>query len=137
MRSRHAKRPTLVAGRPKAPLKAPLWMTVAQRAAFKELATAQKSVLDAADGPMVEAAAVLLDRARQSSRAIGGLRVENRFGHDEPDPMLRVERDAWAAFRQFAEQLGVGPSARARLGAVGAEGQSAADAFPELQAVQG
>lgn len=132
--SRH-KRTSLRGGRPSSVLKPPTWMTVSQRAAFKELAGSQATVLDVADAPMVEAAAVLLDRARQASRAVGALKVPNRFGHDEPDPMLKVERDAWNAFRQFAEQIGVGPSARARLGAIGDEGQSADTAFPELREV--
>ena len=134
--------PTLVGGR--GALVPPKGMSKGVAAVFRELAGQVAAVTDAADSSWVEAAAMMLLRARQARESIrregSTLRVE-KVGRDGEvfvsvvvNPDVRVERDSWAAFRQFAEQLGIGPSARARLGGAGVEGRSPGDVLPGLGA---
>lgn len=104
-------------------------------------------VLDRADGPTVEGAAVGLALARQLRRE----RVEARklvtaaekklkaaSGPDDELDCLKVveahearwlrlyraEKDAWAEARQHFDRLGIGPVGRARLGMAGGQGKS-------------
>lgn len=101
---------------------------------FATLAAASGSILDTADAPMVEAAATLLHRARVAGEDIAkrGLLVLGRFDQVVENPSVKQERDALAAFRQYAEQLGIGPSARARLAGLGTEGKKVEEDFDEL-----
>lgn len=107
------------------------------RKAFRLIAGHLESagILDAADAPAVEAAAVMLVRARTAAADIAerGQLVEiRRVGADrsvldrlEANPSLTIERAAWAEFRQLADRLGIGPSARARLAGMAVQGRSA------------
>lgn len=114
-------------------------------------ALAEGNILDAADAGAVEAAAVSLVRARAFGayvREHGEIRTVVKvsregfeFQVDELNPAVKGERDAWLAWLRFAEQLGLTPSARARLANAGTgAGQSPAQALPglgELRAIQG
>jgi P27 family predicted phage terminase small subunit len=141
-RSRGAKPPVvpaLVAGRGK--VEAPAGLDETEAAVFAELAEHVAALTDVADASWVEGATMMLLRARQARADIrrNGIVMEvvkrNRSGEEYSDvvtnPMVRVERDAWAAFRQYAEQLGIGPSARAKLAGVG-DGREPGDEFDEL-----
>lgn len=119
---------TLVGGRAK--VSVPRGMERDVAAVFRSLAGRLDRVLDAADVEMVEAAAVAVARARAAGRDVAarGLLVPGRF--EGPDgtvlvenPSVKQERDAWAAFRAYAEQLGLGPSARARLSHLAVDGR--------------
>lgn len=91
-------------------------------------------VLDLADAPLIEGCAVQLGRAREAARDIaergqmvtvirGKYNSGPGYESFEPNPSLRVEREAWVQVRQLCEQLGIGPSARARLAGLGVQGR--------------
>ena len=137
---RHGATPTVVAGR--GPLKPGKGMTRPVAAVFRELSKLGASILDQADAPIVEAAAVALLRARQATADVEtrGMLITvtrtNRSGdswdEDAPNPSVAIERAAWAEFRLLTDRLGIGPSARARLAGLGVEGKPAAESFDEL-----
>ena len=121
---------------------APAHLTETQAQAFGELAEACDAVVDGGDVAMLETAAVQLARARDATAEIelDGMLVANRFGHLEPNPMLRVEHAAWSAVRLSCAELGIGPAARYRLSAAGQPGADAGVALPavgELRALRG
>jgi P27 family predicted phage terminase small subunit len=112
------------------------------RVAFVAIAKECEAVLDAADAPMVEAAAVMLVRARVAGADVEkrGMLVTGRFDTLVENPSVKQERDVWASFRSFAEQLGIGPSARARLAGLAVDGRDASDELEglgELRAISG
>lgn len=136
--TRHkVKTPTLVGGR--ARLDPPPNLSAEERELWvrivEDLDAAQ--IIDHADFAVVESAAVQIARARAARRSIHrrGLLVQSRLGETIANPAVRIERDAWGSFLRFAEQLGLSPSARARLGAEsgGAVGQSPEGEFDELE----
>lgn len=89
---------------------------------------------------MVEACATMLARARAAGADVKrrGMLVPGRFDGADGQPTLvenpsvKQERDAWNSFRAFAEQLGIGPSARARLASLAVEGREASDSLEGL-----
>lgn len=92
-------------------------------------------ILDRADGAMIEGAAVLLGRVREARRVLNdqGLTYESaRTGAPTLRPEFRVEREAWGAFRMFAEHLGLSPVARARLGLAGQAARAATPTWDEV-----
>lgn len=78
-----------------------------------------KGILATVDAGTIEAAAVNWARARAAGKDITerGILVDGKA-----NPSVRIERDAWAAFRMLADHLGLSPSARARLAAQGIAG---------------
>jgi P27 family predicted phage terminase small subunit len=88
----------------------------------------ESGVLDKTDALAIEAVAVLVERARQARRALAeeGLFQTTARGGSMLNPAVKLERDSWSLLKQYAEQLGLTPSARARLGLMGLEGASAA-----------
>jgi P27 family predicted phage terminase small subunit len=90
-------------------------------------------VLDRADSGVLAGAAQLFARAVDAGADIDkhGLTVSvTRTGRDGasweqplPHPLLAAERAAWREFRMLAEQLGLSPVARARLGQAGVRHQ--------------
>lgn len=107
---------------------------------------AESGVLDRADGPTIEGAAVCLsmartlrrDRLEAKKRATQALKDADRATDPEERhyalralevmegrwlKLYRAEKDAWAEARQHFDRLGIGPVGRARLGASGAEGK--------------
>ena len=134
--------PSLVGGR--VPLVPPKGMSKGAAAVFRELAGQVAVVTDSADASWLELAAVHLYRARVAGEAVErlGQTIEvEKIGRDgaayldiQVNPSIRIERDASSVFRQFAEQLGIGPSARARLGGAGVEGRSPGEVLPGLGA---
>ena len=125
--------PVLLAGRSK-PV-APTSLTGDERRVFQSIVKAGGPIFDACDGTLIESAACMLVQARLAAAYIAkhGLLVENRHGDRVPNPMLRVERDALTELRLTLSQLGMSPAARARLGAAGVEGRSAAEVLPGLR----
>ena len=130
---RHARTPMLAAGRSEVP-SLPKGTPAEIRAVYNSLVKRLDHILDGADAEMVEAAAKCIVRARTAAKDIEkrGMVVESRLGQVIENPSVKQERDAWTAFRQFAEQLGLGPSARARLAHLGTEGRTVTDEFDEL-----
>ena len=105
--------------------------------AWDQLAGLLAHVLDESDAPVLEAGATALAMVRQAAAAWSAnpvVLVESRLGEMVANPVLRVRRDALVQWRQFAEQLGVGPVARARLGGLGVEGKSPGEVLPGLGA---
>lgn len=88
-------------------------------------------VLDHADGGIIEAAAVFWGRAREARaeltrqaaaharkrRALPHLLAETARGYTA-NPLIAIERESWGQFRLIADNLGLSPTARARLGMV-------------------
>lgn len=88
-------------------------------------------VLDHADGGTIEAAAVFWGRAREARAELTRQAAAYRKGERElphlmattargytANPLIAIERESWGQFRLIAENLGLSPVARARLGMV-------------------
>lgn len=115
-------------------------------AVFTQIVQVCGAVLAASDVSMVEAAAAMIVRARDAGRDIyrrGHLIEIQKTSRDgasytteEVNPSIRIERDSWAQFRLLAEQIGIGPSARARLAAFGVKGESPDEKIPGLAEVR-
>ena len=137
-KDRHAAAPTLAGGR--RAVEVPRGLDVATRRAYEQILEGCASILDAADAAMVEACATMMARARIAGADVKkrGMLVPGRFDGADGQPTLvenpsvKQERDAWNSFRQFAEQLGIGPSARARLASLAVEGRDAVDELDGL-----
>lgn len=85
----------------------------------------QAGTLDKADGAALEVFCTALAISRQAAdmlpRGNGtGLVIQQPSGRYAADPHFNVWKDAATVVRQFAEQFGLTPSARARLGVLGA-----------------
>lgn len=88
-------------------------------------------VLDHADAGVLEAAAVFWGRAREAraelrrqavqhsrrKRELSHLLAETARGYTA-NPLIAIERESWGQFRLIADNLGLSPNARARLGMV-------------------
>jgi P27 family predicted phage terminase small subunit len=83
-------------------------------------------VLTRGDLVALEGLAVMVGRARQARAALVGepLVVRGSQSWMIPNPLLRIERDAWAAAQRVAVEFGMTPSARARLGLTMVQGRS-------------
>jgi P27 family predicted phage terminase small subunit len=79
----------------------------------------EDGALHSTDGPLLEAAAVCLGRLREARGLLAreGLTVRGDRG-SVVHPALRIELGAIAQLRALLAELGLGPSARARLGLV-------------------
>lgn len=132
--------------------KAPAGMAPDARRVYGQITRvlADANILDAADGWCVEAAAVMLTRARTAAADVAarGLLVEReRCGRDgertsnlEPNPSVKLERDAWLGWLRFAEQMGLTPAMRAKLANAGADvgqGLAGLPGLGELRAIKG
>lgn len=100
------------------------------RNCFDWIVTALKNdgLLAASDAGLIEAAAVQLMRMRQAARSLKSkgltVTVQRTVGgkavkRSEPNPMIKVERDAAKAFADFTSRLGMSPTARASLSGAG------------------
>jgi len=115
--SRHGKGVVQIGGR-NAP-EAPTDLTKDEKKCWDYLVTdlVESGTIDHIDAGIVEGAAITWARARQARRHIKkkGLVIAGKTG-SVTNPAVRIEREAWSSFRQISEQLGLSPSARARLG---------------------
>lgn len=115
---------------------------------------AASGLLDRSDAGVIEAAAVLWSRAREARAAINreGVVITGANGTSIAHPAWKIEREAWAAFRQLADELGLTILSRSRLGIAlarsndrgGSGGKPAAGSIaskigdsPRLKALQG
>jgi P27 family predicted phage terminase small subunit len=106
-------------------------MTSAALVVWEEIAPMlhTSGVLDRVDARMLAmfceatAQAELARQMMEAARNSTGLVVQQPSGRVAPDPHFTVWKDAVAAARQLAEQFGLTPSARARLG-IGAQTQA-------------
>lgn len=120
--------PVLVQGRPLEPLAPPERLTEAQAAIWNDVVDTlfEAGILDRADGFMLEALVVNVDRAREASRMIeeyGAVAVTAK-GVPCVSPWIRIERDAWNTVAKVAEHFGLTPLARTRLGLAVLQGRS-------------
>ena len=122
---------TLVGGRKRPPqppqLSGP--MVTAWRLMVADLEAG--GILDHADAGIVEAAAVFWGRAREARtelrrqaeqhargrRELSHLLAETARGYTA-NPLIAIERESWGQFRLIADNIGLSPNARARLGMV-------------------
>ena len=122
---------TLVGGRrrPPAPPQLSGPMATAWRYMVDDLEAGD--VLDHADGGILEAAAVFWGRAREARSELRRQAEQHRRGRRElshllaetargytSNPLIAIERESWGQFRLIADNLGLSPNARARLGMV-------------------
>lgn len=118
-KSRHGKRVVSLGGRKK-PTKPP-HLSSHQAKAWKVLVADlwDTGTLDHADAGILEAAAVFWGRAREAREILAdpgnSIVIQGKLG-SVVHPAVKIERESWDKFRQVAEQLGLSPSARARLG---------------------
>ena len=129
--SRHASRTVVVGGRKAPPM--PKGLSKVAQAAWKELVRdmMKAGILDAADGPLVEIAAVLLARMRQARAEVEkhGPVIEGARGTLVKSPYLLIEERSGSELRLLMEQLGIGPVGRSRLGLLSKPGLSMVDAM--------
>lgn len=78
----------------------------------------EAGVADHVDLPALEGMALAYSRAREAARIIDeeGMIAEGYSGQPVQHPAVKIERDSWRAFLNFAEQFGITPIARTRLG---------------------
>lgn len=82
-------------------------------------------ILDFADWPIVEAAAVAIGRAREARAMVNkeGLVIPGQKGNRTRHPALGIELEAWKEVRQLADHIGLSPAGRERLGMAGVKGK--------------
>lgn len=114
-------------------------MSAKTRKVWDELvAVIEPSVLDQADAVALEALAGWVVAMRDAQRVVhsagknGGLTITQPSGRQARSPMVDVLDTATKNVRQLAEQFGLTPSARARLGGAGFVGPSAASVDPDI-----
>ena len=118
--SRHASATTLVGGRgvPTMPGDLP----DRAKTVWKQLVAdmSESGVLDRADWPLVEVAAMTICRMREARAIIKreGLFVDGQRGPTK-HPAYMIERECMAEVRQLLDHLGIGPVGRSRLGLAG------------------
>lgn len=98
---------------------------------------ADAGVLDKVDGLALEVLCEAVELRRLAAdilqRGNGtGLVIVQPSGRVAPDPHFTVWKDASTVVRQFAEQFGLSPSARARLGGAGVQAASPAAVDPDI-----
>jgi len=86
----------------------------------------EAGILDRADGPLLEVAAVLVGRMRDARRVIerDGPVIVGARGTLVKSPYLLIEERCQSELRLLMEQLGCGPVGRARLGLLSKPGLS-------------
>jgi len=121
------------------------YLTAAQKRQFRRIVGELKdgNLLDAADGGMVELAAIGLDVVAQCNAHLSeSLTVEVvRVARDKstrietvPSPYLRMRAVALNELRYLYRELGIGPAARAALGNAHAIGRKPAQTLPGVGA---
>lgn len=81
-------------------------------------------VLDQADWPLIEVAAMTMCRMREAREVIKreGMIVEGQRG-PTTHAAYKIERECMAEVRQLLDHLGIGPVGRSRLGLAAAKGK--------------
>jgi P27 family predicted phage terminase small subunit len=112
--------PVLIGGRPDESLEPPDDLPPDGRLAWNEVVPtlAEAGVLDRVDRLALEAMCAAWARAKQAQRLVAsqGHFVRGSRGQLREHPSLRTEREATMLFLRYAEQFGLTPAARARLG---------------------
>lgn len=96
-------------------------------------------VLDSADAAVVETAAAMLGRMREAREELNRsnmVEVTQR-GAEVPSAFWRIEREAGLQVAKLLAELGLTPSARARLANSGTKSQKPEDAFDEFMGEPG
>lgn len=109
---------TVVAGR-KVP-RMPAYLSPRAKTAWKQLVTDMQAanILDGADWPLVETAANTIAMYRHAVEMTNkeGMIAEGQKGNLTTSPWYRIASEQSKEIRQLLDHLGIGPSARARLG---------------------
>ena len=143
--SRHVTDTVVVGGRgvPKMPSGLP----ERAKTIWKQLVAdmSESGVLDRADWPLIEVAAVTMCRMREAREVIRreGMIVDGQRG-PTTHAAYKIERECMAEVRQLLDHLGIGPVGRSRLGLANQKGKGMeaeiASRVPErgsLKVVQG
>lgn len=104
-----------------------------QKTAWTEIVSmlTDLDVLDSADAAVVETAAAMLGRMREARHELNHtVMVEvTQRGAEAPSAYWRIEREAGLQVAKLLAELGLTPSARARLANSGTKSQKPEDAF--------
>jgi P27 family predicted phage terminase small subunit len=76
------------------------------------------ALVDRVDRGALEALCIAYARAKQAGRVVDadGIFVEGSRGQPAVHPAVKIEREAWDAYLRLADQYGMTPIARVRLG---------------------
>lgn len=106
-----------------ASLEMPGYLNEYQRVAWEQLVEVLKDldVLDNSDASMVETCAAMLGRMREARHELnkGDMVEYTQRGAAIPSPWWRIEKEAAQQVQRLLAELGLGPSARARLANTG------------------
>lgn len=108
---------------------APGWLDPVARAVWDSLATEMQAagVLDTVDVEMMAQFCVACAVARKAATQMNDNVAATGARGAVKDPAITAWKDAVAVQRQLAEQFGLTPSARARLGMAGVQGAAVED----------
>lgn len=125
--SRRATQTVVVAGRgvPKMPAGLPERAKTVWKQLVEDMS--ESGILDRADWPLIEVAAVTICRMREAREVIKreGMIVEGQRG-PTTHAAYKIERECMAEVRQLLDHLGIGPVGRSRLGLAGKKGKDVA-----------
>lgn len=113
-----------------------------QEKAWDELVSALRAldVLDSADAAMLETAAAMLGRMREArlelTRGADMIEVTQR-GAAVPSPWWKIEREASLQVTRLLAELGLSPSARARLANGGTKSKKQEEALDDILGAPG
>jgi len=119
-----------------ATLQMPDYYNEYQKKAWEELVAAltDLDVLDNADAAVLETAAAMIGRMREARHELNGSEMieYTQRGAAVPSPWWRIEKEAAQQVQRLLAELGLGPSARARLANNGAQSKKPEDALDAL-----
>ncbi|HEY1437352.1 MAG TPA: phage terminase small subunit P27 family [Casimicrobiaceae bacterium] len=120
--------PVSVGGRATEMIEAPAWLAKDAKAYWNRQVPqlVEVGLVDLVDGPVLEILATAYAEWRRATRAINrhGLLLPGSHGGTIINPAVRAQRDAAILIHRYAEQFGLMPLARTRLGLQGIRAQS-------------
>lgn len=112
-----------------------------QEKAWEELVEVLTSldVLDSADAATVETCAAMIGRMREARRLLNSddLVVESQRGGLRSSPYWTIEREAGLQVARLLAELGLSPSARARLANAGAKSKKPEELLDDILGAPG
>jgi P27 family predicted phage terminase small subunit len=96
----------------------PAWLSPKAKVAWEEISGALKDSVYGIDGLALALMCTAYGAAQEAAEDISqrGPLIESRDRGPVKNPSLQILRDAGSTFRSFAEQFGLTPGARKRLG---------------------
>lgn len=124
-----------------ASIEMPEYFNKFQQKAWNELMTmlSDLNVLDSADAATLENAAAMLGRTREARHELNhsDMVVYTQRGAAIPSPWWKIEREASLQVSRLLAELGLSPSARARLANLGAKSKTPEEKIGDLLGAPG